>query len=218
MGARSRTPLRILHAVRLLGFSDVPRIAARSETSIAEVRLLLRDFETNGWIRKTSFADLSGWSLTESGRIENERQLAHEREIADPDGIIEAVHQDFMPLNARLFRACTDWQVRPTVEDKYSPNDHEDPSWDERVLDELAALSRELEPLNDRLTSVLDRFSGYAPRFAKALEFARRGDRGWVAASSCDSCHLVWFQLHEDLIATLGISREDEPGRGDQVS
>ncbi|CAN5866644.1 hypothetical protein BH23ACT4_BH23ACT4_11090 [soil metagenome] len=28
-----------------------------------------------------------------------------------------------------------------------------------------------------------------------------------------DSYHTVWFQLHEDLLRTLGISRDDERGR-----
>jgi hypothetical protein len=36
------------------------------------------------------------------------------------------------------------------------------------------------------------------------------GDRPWVDGSDRDSCHTVWFQLHEDLLATLGLRRGDE--------
>jgi hypothetical protein len=31
-------------------------------------------------------------------------------------------------------------------------------------------------------------------------------------ADTLDSYHTVWFQLHEDLLVTLGISREEERG------
>jgi hypothetical protein len=41
-------------------------------------------------------------------------------------------------------------------------------------------------------------------------EFAGTG--GWfpTEAGDRDSCHTVWFELHEDLLSTLGIRRGDE--------
>ncbi|MEK8226978.1 hypothetical protein NKG05_14185 [Oerskovia sp. M15] len=33
---------------------------------------------------------------------------------------------------------------------------------------------------------------------------------GWVDRTDVDSCHRVWFELHEDLVATLGIDRGTE--------
>jgi len=41
------------------------------------------------------------------------------------------------------------------------------------------------------------------PAAAGRLTLPRR----WVDAIGIDSCHTVWFQLHEDLLATLGIPR-----------
>ena len=35
----------------------------------------------------------------------------------------------------------------------------------------------------------------------------RAGDPSWVDRTGADSCHTVWFELHEDLIATLGLRR-----------
>src|SRR5690606_18217145 len=32
-------------------------------------------------------------------------------------------------------------------------------------------------------------------------------DPAWITAADRESCHHVWFELHEDLIATLGLSR-----------
>ena len=33
------------------------------------------------------------------------------------------------------------------------------------------------------------------------------GRRQYVDGVGIDSCHVVWFELHEDLLATLGIDR-----------
>lgn len=58
----------------------------------------------------------------------------------------------------------------------------------------------------------------HAPRvmgFASAPHVAVRcgldaGQRRWVDAPELDSCHTVWIQFHEDLLATLGIPRGSE--------
>ena len=39
-----------------------------------------------------------------------------------------------------------------------------------------------------------------------------RGERRWRGrARQVDSCHTVWFQLHEDLAGDAGIQRGSEP-------
>lgn len=214
MTRRSPSDLRILHAVRLLGYADDTAIADRAAVTEEEAASWLRDAELRGWTQHTAFADLGGWSLTEEGRAENERRLAEERAEADPERRIEAAHRDFLPLNARLLKACTDWQMKPTAQDRFAFNDHTDDEWDERVLTELAALGEELGPLIGRLTEVLARFDGYDTRFETALRRARLGQHDWVDKTHVDSCHRVWFQLHEDLIATLGIDRGAENPTG----
>src|SRR3569833_3603931 len=54
------------------------------------------------------------------------------------------------PLNERLQRACTHWQLRPTSGDRPAVNDHTDPGWDGAVLDELATIEQRLLPLTER--------------------------------------------------------------------
>jgi hypothetical protein len=202
--------LLVLHAVRLLGWADSDAVAERARIGHDQTAEILDDAEQHGWVQHNSFAGLEGWSLTENGRVENERQLADERAGADPDDMIGAVYRDFLPLNARLVSACSDWQVKPTDEDRLAPNDHADPAWDARILDELTALSTALAPLIKRLTAVLARFAGFDNRFDTALRRAGAGQNGWVDRTDIDSCHRVWFQLHEDLVATLGIDRRTE--------
>ncbi|WUJ75705.1 transcriptional regulator [Kribbella soli] len=194
----------VLHAVRLLGFADTPVLAQRFNLPQQAVEDALKDAEAQGWTTRSTFAGTSGWSLTESGRTENERRLA--AELKNPDAIHE-VYADFLPLNALLQQACTDWQLRPTPADPLAANDHTDPAWDAGVLHELKAIDTALAPIAARLTSVLPRFQGYGTRFSTALERATAGETAWVDRSDVDSCHRVWFELHEDLIATLNLKR-----------
>lgn len=206
----SDASLLVLHAVRLLGFTDSATVAAHTGVDHDDALAVLRDAEHSGWVRHDAFAGLGGWSLTDEGRAENQRQLAHERASADPDDEIGNAYRAFLPLNARLVSACTDWQLRPTAEDRLTPNDHTDPAWDAGVLSELDTLSAALAPLITRLTAVLTRFAGYDTRFDAALRRTHAGQNEWVDQSDIDSCHRIWFQLHEDLIATLGIDRRTE--------
>src|SRR5690606_15198609 len=74
----SPVELLVLHGVRIIGFADTPVVAGRFGLDAAETEELLRDAEARGWVSFATFADLGGWSLTGSGRVENERQLAAE--------------------------------------------------------------------------------------------------------------------------------------------
>lgn len=198
----------VMHAVRLLGFGDTVAVGRRSGLDAATAREHLLDAEASGWVRHAEFADLGGWSLTEAGRARNEELLATELRETGCAREVRAVHEDFLPLNARLLRACTDWQLRPGPGDRLVPNDHADPAWDGAVLDELGALARGLASLVARLAAHLPRFGGYDTRFAAALARARSGAPEWIDGTTVDSCHRVWFELHEDLIATLSLRRE----------
>ncbi|SEL54810.1 hypothetical protein [Nonomuraea pusilla] len=203
--------LLVLHAVRITGFADTPVIARRYGLDTTTTEEALRDAEARGWVAHTAFAGTGGWSLTGPGRAENERRLAAELSRVGAADEVRDVYRAFLPLNAILLQACTDWQLRPTAGDRLAVNDHSDPSWDAGVLHELACVDRALTPLAHRLGRVLTRFRGYDTRFAAALARARAGEGAWVDRTDVDSCHRVWFELHEDLIATLGLDRHAHP-------
>lgn len=210
MSRHSEPRLLVLHAVRLLGFADTAAISAHAGVTIGAAADLLREAERLSRVQHNSFADLKGWSLTDAGKVENERQLATERESTDPEHRIAAAYWNFLPLNSRLLRAVTDWQISATDTDALAPNDHSDRDRDARILTELTELSTELAPLVEQLSDVLARFDGYAERFEAALNKAKDGLSDWIDGIDVDSCHRVWFQLHEDLVATLGIERRTE--------
>lgn len=207
---QSTPELLALHAVRLKGMADDAEVAIRLGLDLALAAELLLDFQAVGWVSRAEFAGTAGWTLTRAGRAENERQLAAELAAADCALAVRQVYRAFLPANAQLLRACTSWQLRPSDTDPLAANEHTDPAWDQRVLDSLSTLNDNLRDLSQRLGSRLSRFQGYDRRFAAALARAQRGEHSWVARPRADSCHTVWMELHEDLVATLGIRRGAE--------
>jgi len=207
MTTGSATDLLVLHAVRLAGMADDHQVAARYGLDQAATSELLLDLQAYGWVSRVDFAGTGGWTLTDTGRRRNEQQLAAELARVGAAAVVAAVHRDFLPSNARLLRATTDWQLRPSASDPLAPNRHDDPDWDARVIDDLTRIGDDLDELEPRLTARLSRFAEYHARFTGALTRVRDGDDSWVTRIREDSCHTVWMELHEDLIATLGLQR-----------
>jgi hypothetical protein len=199
--------LLALHAVRLKGVADDQAVARRFGLELGMTKELLLDYQAFGWISWSEFAGSGGWSLTDAGRDENERQLAGELDQMAGREVIEGIYREFLPLNGRLQQACTDWQIRPTPSDALAFNDHSEPDWDREIIEGLGSLGQALRGISEQASAVLERFRGYETRFSAALERVRSGDAGWVDRTGVDSCHTVWFELHEDLIATLGLRR-----------
>jgi hypothetical protein len=192
--------LLTLHAVRLLGFTDTAPAARRFRQHPDDIERLLIDAGAHGWAVRSSFGGTSGWSLTVAGRTENERLLAEELDHAGGLAVVTGVLAGFARLNAGVVAACSQLQLgwltaasRPSGIDQAT----------QQTFTQALVASTELEA---RLTAVLPRFSGYTQRLQKAVENAAT-DPAWLTATDRDSFHRVWFELHEDLIATLGIQR-----------
>ena len=76
--------------------------------------------------------------------------------------------------------------------------------------DPLAASQAVAVEVLGQLERVLDRFRIHLPRLRFALERVQAGDTQWFTGASIESFHTVWFELHEDLLATLGLDRAAE--------
>jgi hypothetical protein len=209
MAYDSSPELLVLHAVRIQGMTDKGGIARRFALDPDQVEELLLDDEARGWVQRVAFAGVNGWSLTGAGRVQGGRMLAEELRVTDARAAVEAVYGSFLELNGRLLNLLTKWQIRPEPWDSMAPNDHSALPWDQDVLKSLAYLSRNLRPIGDRLANALSRFAFYPDRFSTALDRVDRGERKWVDEPKIDSCHTVWFELHEDFLATLGLERGD---------
>ena len=197
MSRRTPPDLRVLHAVRTTGYADTRRIADRAGLPTAEASEHLLDLQARGWV--TRYAAGDGWSLTEAGKAEGERAVAAELDAAGARDAVEDVHRDFLPLNDAVAGACTAWQLGEL-------GLGDGPADLAATRADLAGPAAALAGLEDRLTRHLARFAGYHARFAAALA-AAADDPAWITATDRDSCHRVWFELHEDLIATLGLTR-----------
>ena len=151
---------------------------------------------------------LSGCSLTTAGRAEHARLLA-----AELDGRRRPRRRSTPPTGASsrstpsLLTVCTDWQLRDVDGESVGQRPHRRRLRRRRHRAAGATSHAEVEPICADLGAALDRFGGYGARLAHALERVRAGDTDWFTKPMIDSYHTVWFELHEDLLATLGIER-----------
>ena len=206
MAHHSTPDLLALHGVRVLGGPSTTAIAERFRLSAHTVREHLLDAQAYGWVNRHEFFGET-WSLTSAGKAENERQLSAELDALAGRDIASAVHQAFLPLNRLHGEACTRWQLRPTPWDRMAKNDHTDLRWDDAVLSSLEEIDRRLAEVLQPLAGLLARFASYPDLRHRAIGRVSAGDAAWLDSPAVESCQLVWIQLHEDLLATLGIPR-----------
>jgi len=109
---------------------------------------------------------------------------------------IEAIHHEFLAVNAEFLVAVSAWQT--------GPRDNDGPA-----IAGMRSMVDRLTPLLASLAGLLPRFTGYMPRFDRALGRSERRVE-WLDSPGLDSVHTVWFELHEHLLATLGRTRTDE--------
>jgi hypothetical protein len=197
--------------LRLAGFTDAERLAtALGEPAEATAHDLDRLAE-EGW---ASFRDgraagvASGWSLTPAGRAEANRQLAAELDATGCRPAVETAYRRFLALNPSLLEVMTDWQVRRGV-----VNDHADRWHDREVLARLVRINEKISPVLVDLADCAERYRPYRARLDAAVDRARSGQADYVDRPVIDSYHTVWFELHEDLLATLGLDRSQEHER-----
>lgn len=200
--------LLVLHALRLRSVAPAEEVARRFSLDDATVREVLESSIEQGWVRHSDGV-LRGYTLTVSGRTEGARLLAQELDGAGVRSSIEVGYREFMQMNGELLSICTDWQVM-RVDGVEVVNDHHDAERDRRILERLGGLQQRSMPVLARLGASLERFDGYGSRLTAAHERIIGGETEWLTRPTIDSYHTVWFELHEDLLATLGRRRSDE--------
>ena len=194
----------VLHGVRLKGLAEPATLAALWEIDEGEVEVQLKSLSDDGLVQRRD-GRLSGWSLTNEGTAADDSQLQEELDSTGARPAIEDAYRRFCGLNRELLEVCTAWQLVDGA-----INDHADAAYDTAVIDRLAALHAEVEPALADLAAALPRFARYPVRLDDALGKIRGGDADWFTKPLLDSYHTVWFELHEDLLSTLGRQRGAE--------
>lgn len=208
MSHASPLNLLTLHGLRLKGFAETAVVARLIDRPEPDVLSQLEEAAADGFAVHRE-GRLTGWTLTPAGRSQNERLLADELDQLRARDDVRSAYQRFLGLNGKMLAVCTRWQVRD-LDGAKALNDHSDAAYDTAVIDELAGLDDGVQPLCCELAERLVRFSHYAPRFTAALQKVRSGEHEWFTKPIVESYHTVWFELHEDLLATLGIDRASE--------
>ena len=197
--------LELLQAARLKGRLGIDSAAASARRVPDEVRPALDELTASGMLKSAGPA----YALTPQGREHLAALLAHERGTLDNAGLA-AAYADYDEFNTSLKELIVAWQMKEPGE----PNDHTDSAYDRAIMDRLSALNRDFRPLLHQIIDLVPRLSVYTARFDDALEKVVEGDHSMIASPLKESYHTVWFELHEELIGVLGLTRADEAAAG----
>ena len=199
----------VAHGLRIKGLAASSELAAWVTMSGAEATDVVSHLDAlrgRGLARRREGA-VTGWSLTAAGRAAHADACAKDLASAGCAHALEDGYLCFLRTNRPFLQVCTDWQL---VTGSEALNEHADPDYDAAVLARLAALHAIVEPIVDDLASAMSRFAGYRPRLSSSLGQVQSGGRDWFTGAMMQSYHTVWCELHEDLLATLGIERSKE--------
>lgn len=124
------------------------------------------------------------------------------------DAEVLAAADKFERINRDLLALLTDWQSMPAGGERI-PNPHTDPEYDRAILDRLGDLHDRSAKVLTRLAAAEPRLEQYVRRLDAAYDRALAGETDFVSGVRVDSYHVVWHELHEDLLRMLGRQREE---------
>lgn len=205
---RSAAMLRALQAVRLAGMADTEALSDRALLPQEDLSAVLTEASARGLIERGGFADLQGWLITDPGHTELARMLAAEVASCGAGPQLETTLDRFEPVNARFVEVVSGWQLRYTSGEQAGDGA------------DVTVLLRTLAELGDQLTESLTGLVPQLPRFGRypaqyRLAVQRAGSEGtrWISGLGILSCHVVWAELHQDLLSTAGRTRDDSGRR-----
>lgn len=201
------TELAVLQAVRLKGRVRPAELAATLNEDVARVAALVERLTAAGLL-----VDGATVRLTPAGRERLAALLEEERRGAD-HAALGAAYRDFRSVNADFKALVTEWQLKGGPGG--SPNTHDDAQYDAAVLDRLDDVHARVLPIIDAAAAQLPRLRGYSAKLVAALGKVHEGETAWLTKPLVDSYHTVWFELHEELISAIGLTREEAARSGD---
>ena len=208
MGHPSSPALLVLHALRLKGFAKAEVVSRSTGLETEDIESQLADLAGNELVARRE-GRISGWALTAAGREAHRTYLQEELAANGLRDEIHAGYRRFLALNGELLALCTAWQMRERPGAEPVMNDHRDAAYDAAVVERLDRVHDGVLPVCRDLAGCLERYTPYEPRFTTAHRRVHGGEPEWLTRPLIDSYHTVWFELHEDLLATLGLERKE---------
>jgi hypothetical protein len=201
------TELAVLQAVRLKGRVAPADLAATLDEDLGGITTTVEQLTASGLLVEDTTLRISP-----SGRARLATLLAEERAGVDSAAIASAYH-DFRSVNADFKALVTDWQLKGGPEGK--ANTHDDAEYDAAVLARLDDVHARVVPIIEAAAMQLPRLNAYSAKLLVALSKVKTGETAWLTRPLIDSYHTVWFELHEELIGAVGMTREEAARSGD---
>lgn len=197
-GTSARFP--VLHALTVKGVASEAALSEVTGLNEDEITAEVEDMLQAGLIRRRK-GRIGGLSLLDLGRAEHGTLLRNDVG-SEAKLVLAEVYEAFLPVNARFKDLCTRWQLRGS-----EPNDHTDSAYDAGVIGELAALHVEAITFLEPGTQAVARLGRYPVRLAAAFERIKSGEAAAFTRPLSGSYHDVWMELHQDLLTSLGRTR-----------
>jgi hypothetical protein len=195
--------LTLLQAVHFKGRIRVPDLAATVGEDAESVAASVTELVAAGALVEGAMLKISP-----EGRARLTELLEEERSGVDQDAIA-AAYAEFRSVNSDFKALVSDWQLRDGM-----PNDHDDAGYDGAVLARLADVHARVLPIIADASGQIPRLRAYAQKLSEALQKVQNGETQWLTRPIVDSYHTVWFELHEELILTAGLTRVEEARSG----
>ncbi len=205
------TELTVLQAVRLKGRVSPADLAATLDRELADITNIVERLTASGLLVEGATLRLSP-----SGRARLEMLLTEEREGIDSAAMAVA-YEDFRAVNADFKSLVTDWQLKGGLKAGQAdePNNHDDAEYDAAVLERLDDVHARMVPIIEAAATQLPRLNAYSAKLLAALDKVKAGETAWLSKPLINSYHTVWFELHEELILAVGLTREEAARSGD---
>lgn len=193
--------LALLMALRTQGLASVTRAATAAGLDHNIAAEMLTGLAVSGLARLRE-GRATGYMLVPAGTARLDELLALEG-LRAHEGLCES-YERFMQLNSRVLQVCSQWQLR----EGDVPNDHTDPAYDAEVIERLGDVHKRSVKCVGAITECAARYSPYGSRLDACVGRLHDGDHAAFTAVMAESYHTVWFELHQDLLLTLGRERE----------
>jgi hypothetical protein len=181
--------LPVLMALRVKGRALPETVAEAAGTSLSTVRAAIEAACARGAVALAPA--VGSYALTATGKAELVDLLAAE---AIDRRALAALYERFLAVDADVKMRISEWQ-------RVAPGRRAE------AVACLRAAGLEARALAEELARLSSRFQPYVRRLTRALEALDGDDARFVASPGVDSLHQVWFELHEDLLVTLGRAR-----------
>jgi len=190
--------LAVLMAVRIKGRATPAALATATGMTEGDVRAAVRAARERGLLQAMSGSHAGAAAPDEIVALvpDGLRALGAllAAEPCDREALARA-YDGFLTTDTALKQAITAWQLA-SAEGRGGRESA------------LRAAGAEATAAAERLAALAPRYASYARRLGAALAALRAGDERYAASPRVDSLHQVWFELHQDLLLTLGRERD----------